>query len=108
MGTPARARARPLAGLGPSGKRGRRAGRAREADAGAAAELGCERKLGSGHARLKGQQAENEREKKRLKEIPFFSKFSKAILQKILKFFLSFQMEHIIQNIMQQHECSIM
>jgi hypothetical protein len=38
----------------------------------------------------------------------FFSKFSKAILQKILKFYLSFQMEHTIQNIMQQHECSIM
>jgi hypothetical protein len=38
----------------------------------------------------------------------FFSQYFKAFSNGILKFYLSFQIEHIIQNIMQQHECSIM
>jgi hypothetical protein len=38
----------------------------------------------------------------------FFSQNFKAFSNEILKFYLSFQIEHTIQNVMQQHECSIM
>jgi hypothetical protein len=54
--------------------------------------------------------AELGRKMKREKKILFFfiSQHFKAFSIEILKFYLSFQIEHTIQNIMQQHQCSIM
>jgi hypothetical protein len=47
-------------------------------------------------------------EKRNENSFLFLFQFSKAFSNEILKFYSSFQMEHTIQNIMQQHECSTM